>query len=256
MAGLFTKLRKGSLNLFAHAGQLPTRLPENNHRQNKCERTHRKLENNDYLFTPIDEFREKAQQLQTLLQTKESKVKELQSIVDEKEDKAEELQQILEERQEKADGIEAEVGRHIDHLMEQVSQKMDELQTTMNRQMEDGRKLNNEQADNLRDSIEKANESENARTEQLISALSSVNEQLEGLKAELSEKIHNENVKCYRNIQDLFKGFEDQIEKIETVDQNVKSVRGFNKFLTWISVINFLTLVGFILYSVGVFNFI
>ena len=46
------------------------------------------------------------------------------------------------------------------------------------------------------------------------------------------------------------------MEKIETVDQNVKSVRGFNKFLTWISVINFLTLVGFILYSVGVFNFI
>ena len=31
--------------------------------------------------------------------------------------------------------------------------------------------------------------------------------QLESIKTDLSEKVHSENVKCYRNIQDLFNEF-------------------------------------------------
>ena len=71
MAGLFTKL--------------DAQVFRNNHRNKKRERTHKTLENNDFLLTQIDEFREKAKQLQELLLSKESKVKELQTIVAERE---------------------------------------------------------------------------------------------------------------------------------------------------------------------------
>ena len=130
MAGLFTKL--------------DAQVFRNNHRNKKRERTHKTLENNDFLLTQIDEFREKAKQLQELLLSKESKVKELQTIVAEREDKAEELQHILEERQEKADGITAEVSKQINRMIEQVSEKMEELQASMSKELEDGRKLNDE----------------------------------------------------------------------------------------------------------------
>lgn len=58
-----------------------------------------------FLLSQIDEFREKAKQLQNLLTSKESKVQELQNLVNEREDKAQELEQILSERQEEADEI-------------------------------------------------------------------------------------------------------------------------------------------------------
>ena len=61
------------------------------------------MDKDDFLLAQIDEFREKAKQLQEMLITKESKAKELQTIVQEREVKADELQQILDERQEKVD---------------------------------------------------------------------------------------------------------------------------------------------------------
>ena len=63
------------------------------------------MEKEDFLLSQIDEFREKAKQLQDLLAAKENKVQELQSIVNEREGKAEEWQHILVERQEEADKI-------------------------------------------------------------------------------------------------------------------------------------------------------
>ena len=44
------------------------------------------MDKEDFLLKQIDEFREKAKQLQALLVTKEDKVQELQNIVDEREE--------------------------------------------------------------------------------------------------------------------------------------------------------------------------
>ena len=78
----------------------------------------------DFLLNQIDEFRAKAQQLQSLMLTKESKVQELQDIVDEREIKAKELEYILDERQRKADSITEEMTKQIDNLIDKVSEKM------------------------------------------------------------------------------------------------------------------------------------
>ena len=77
------------------------------------ERIHSKVEKEDFLLSQIDEFREKAKQLQNLLTSKESKVQELQNLVNEREDKAQELEQILSERQEEADEIVSDFSKSI-----------------------------------------------------------------------------------------------------------------------------------------------
>ena len=84
------------------------------------ERIQTEVEKEDFLLSQIDEFREKAKQLQDLLAAKENKVQELQSIVNEREGKAEEWQHILVERQEEADKIVTEFTKKVDDLADQM----------------------------------------------------------------------------------------------------------------------------------------
>lgn len=252
--------------------------PENTQEQ---ERTQRDVEKEDFLISQIDEFREKAKQLQELLAAKESKVQELQSLVDEREDKAQELEQILTERQEEADKIVTEFGRKVDDLANKVTSKMTEIEAsisgqvaevkrTSEEQLASNRKLNEDQiAANKKLSEEQLATNKQFLEEQAIAnkklsegqiaevkeLLENATTQLESIKTDLSEKVHTENVKCYRNIQDLFNEFDSKIEKMDEMEQGVGSVKGYVKCLSWFSILNFVVLIGFILYSLGVFNF-
>ena len=206
----------------------------------KCERIQTDVEKDDYLLTQIDEFREKAQHLQELLLTKESKVNELQVIVDERELKARELEKILNERQRKADGISAEVSRQIDNLIEKVSAKMEEIGTAIGADLKDGQKLSEEQITQLRET------------------LGSLTEQLDTIKGELSEKVHSENVKCYRNIADLFKGMDEKLdaakEDNQTMINKVDGVRKCTVVVIVLSILNMLGLTVLALFELGVFQ--
>lgn len=245
------------------------------------ERIQREVENEDVLLSQIDEFREKAKQLQELLISKESKVQELQSIVNEREGKAKEWQNILTERQEEADKIVVEFTRKVDELADRVTSKMTEIESSISgqvadvkraseNQLEANRRLNDDQiAANKKLSEEQLATNKQFLEEQAIAnkklsegqiaevkaLLENATAQLESIKTDLSEKVHSENVKCYRNIQDLFNEFDSKIEKMDEMEQGVGSVKGYVKCLTWFAILNFVVLIGFILYSLGVFNF-
>ena len=126
---------------------LDRKKPEESGQMNKQEqeRTQKDVENEDLLISQIDEFREKAKQLQVLLAAKESKAAELQSLVDERADKAQELEHILTERQEEADKIVTEFGRKVDALADKVTTKMTEIEAGLTGQVADIRKTSEEQ---------------------------------------------------------------------------------------------------------------
>ena len=234
------------------------------------ERTQKDVENEDLLISQIDEFREKAKQLQVLLEAKESKAAELQSLVDERAGKAQELEHILTERQEEADKIVNEFGRKVDALADKVTTKMAEIEAGLSGQVADirktseeqialNRRMNEEQTASNRKLLEeqaiankKLSEGQIAEVKELLENATS---QLESIKMDLSEKVHTENVKCYRNIQDLFNEFDSKIEKMDEMEGGVDSVKGYVKLLSWFSILNFVVLIIFILYSRGVFHF-
>lgn len=247
----------------------------------EAERTEEVVDKEDFLLSQIDEFREKAKQLQSLLLSKESKVAELQSLVNERQDKAEELEQILTARQEEADQIMKDFNQKVDELSAKVTQKMTEIEASISHQvtqaknagvaqLEANRRLNEEQME----ANKKLNDEQLAKNKQFLEEQAIANKklsegqiaevkvlldnattQLESIKTELSEKVHSENVKCYRNIQDLFTEFDSKIEKMDEMEKGVGAIRGYLKCLTWFSIINFVVLTGYILYSLGVFNF-
>ena len=240
------------------------------------ERTQKDVENEDLLISQIDEFREKAKQLQVLLEAKESKAAELQSLVDERAGKAQELEHILTERQEEADKIVTEFGRKVDALADKVTTKMAEIEAGLSGQVADIRKTSEEQiALNRRMNEEqtasnrKLNEEQIAANKQFLEEQAIANKKLsEGQIAEVKELLENatsqlesiktdlsENVKCYRNIQDLFNEFDSKIEKMDEMEGGVDSVKGYVKLLSWFAILNFVVLIISILYSMGVFHF-
>ena len=193
----------------------------------KRERTQEEVAREDYLLNQIDEFREKAKKLQDLLLSKESKVEELQSIVEEKEVQTKELQK-------RADVITEEMNQQIDKLIQKVTDKMSEIEAAMNTDLADGRKLSEEQAAQMKEALE------------------GLSAQLTTLKTDLSEKIHSENVKCYRNVADLSKILEDKIDKISVVEAKADSIHKCAVAVIVLTVINLLGLVAFALYELGI----
>jgi len=215
-----------------------------------------KIEKEDYLLKQIDEFRAKAQQLQTLLLTKESKVQELQEIVDEREIKAKELEYILDERQKKADGITEEVTKQIDSLIDKVSEKMEAIGASLGKELQDGQKINERQLEELKDTLgvlngQQMEEIKGAlgslsaqQAEELKNALSELNAQLEVVKSDLSDKVHSENVQCYRNLADLLKSVEEKLDKANEIEKKVISVHKCTIAIIVLSAINMLGLAG------------
>ena len=200
------------------------------------ERTGEEVAREDFLLNQIDEFREKAQKLQDLLLSKESKVEELQIIVDEKEGKAKQLQNILDERQKQADIITEEMNQKIDKLIEKVTVKMSEIEGSIGENLADNRKMSEEQ------------------TLQVKEALEGITSQLETIKADLSEKVHSENVKCYRNVADLLKCVEDKVDGTLLVNNKVSSVRRGVTAVIILTIINMLGLAALVLYELGIFQ--
>lgn len=190
----------------------------------------------DFLLKEIDEFRDRAKRLQMLLDNRETEAQKLKDIVDERQEKADalqekadELDQILQERQQEADGITAQVERQIDSLIEKVSIKMDELEASMADQNEDGRRFSEQKAKELKET------------------LGQIQEQLTTLKTELSDKVHSENVKCFRNISDVLKGTEQKIDSIseleDSVDEKIAPVKLLGISSIVVGVINFVAII-------------
>lgn len=199
------------------------------------ERTVEVVSKEDFLLNQIDEFRERAKQLQSLLDTKENEAQELQTLVDERQEKAEALGEILKERQSKADGFTAEVEKQIDAMIAKVADKMDEIESAMKEDVADGKKFNEEKARELKES------------------LGQIEEQLTTIKSELSEKVHTENVKCYRNIQDLFRSMEEKVDHLTMIEDKQRSIGAWTIVVAVLGIVNLVGLLALILINLGVF---
>ena len=160
-------------------------------RNTERERTKKNVDKEDFLLSQIDEFREKAKQLQGLLATKANRVQELSDIVAEREDEAKKLSDILEERQDEADHLVSAVAEQINGLVLKVDTRLNELNETFAERLAENAVNCTEQNEEVRAMIQEQNE-------KLSETVDGLNGQFDMVKNEICEKVHNENVKCYR----------------------------------------------------------
>ena len=176
----------------------------------------------DILIRQIDEFREKAKQLQQLMQLKEARAKELEGVVKEQTAKADSLERMVHARRTEADKIMEQVSDRFEEMSEGVRTEMTGLSDTvskevtgltqnltqeLNRSSAETRQAFESAAQNMIDqntrSFEGLREQLDAlnHSEQIGELSNEMSESMNTLKVDLVEKIHAEDVKCYRNIQ-------------------------------------------------------
>lgn len=201
------------------------------------------MEKEDFLLSQIDEFREKAKQLQDLLSAKETKVRELQGLVDERENKALRLQGILNERKQEAEKITKEIQVSIDDLITKVEHKIGELNESVHSQMEIQTEHNGTKFEHMEKDLEGMGKS-----------LEDMKNELTNMKDNLIGQIHNENEKNYAQLKNIMSEYEDKIEELEELETSVASSKGYLRFISWFLIVNFIVVVVFFLYELGVFS--
>lgn len=234
----------------------------------KRERIRENVEKEDFLLSQIDEFREKAKQLQNLLATKETKVQELQEIVEEREGKAKELSDMLDERKDAADKVVAGVRGQIDgmvgqvdskmkELISQVDAKMKELNETFAERLAENAVNSTEQHEEVKKLIDSQNEEIrkiiDEQNEKISGSVSGIQEPFDKIKGDLSDKIHTENVKCYRNIQTLFEESDKKLDIMKSEVSDLMAVKGYLKVVSAVAIVNLVGVIVLLLRTFGLF---
>ena len=203
------------------------------------------VEREDFLLSQIDEFREKAKQLQNLISSKEDKVQELQEIVEEKEGQAKELSDIIEERQDAAERVVSGVGEQIDGMVNKVDAKLKELNETFAERLAENAVNSTEQNEAVRKLID---EYQGKMTE----AIKGLDGQFEAVKNEICEKVHTEDVKCYRNMQTLIEESDRKIEETKDAVAELASLKTMVKVTLVFAALNFVGLAAFLIHVLGI----
>ena len=78
-----------------------------------------------------------------------------------------------------------------------------------------------------------------------------MSEKLESVKGEVFEKIHSEDVKCYRNIQTLVEELEKKLERVEIGEQSMKTMKGYMRAMIILAIVNIVGIAGVLAFVAG-----
>ena len=244
-------------------------------------------ENIENVFSVVDTFintkESKAEELSVIVEEREAKAEELQQILDERQEKADgitaqvakQIDVLIESVHEKMAEIEQSMNAGMDSLGRQVSSDMDNLGSSVSGQIGNlGQSLGTEISgisQNIGQSLDFGDTLEQTRriTEEgtaavtsavneanahMLQSLKELNDQLVSIKAELADKVHTENVKCFRNIQDLFKVMGDKVDTVSELEKQVGTTKTFAVISTVLAIINTFGFVVIALYILGFFG--
>ena len=169
----------------------------------------------DVLLQEIDAFREKAEKIQSMIRERESRVDELEEKLRQKEAKNNQMQLTLSTLESELEKKHKEADGLVTNVETQVDRVLGELRNEMN-------------------------------------GLSSVSDSVEGMKTDLYDKVHNENVKVYRNIQGLLEERDKQDNTLDETKNQFKKIGAKVMFATVLLVLNLGVGVAILLMLLGI----
>lgn len=209
----------------------------------------------DALLVQIDAFRDKAKQLQSLIGAKQKKVVVLESLVKEreaalteKEMKIAQLQKELDVKQAEADSLVTTVETQVDRMLSSMKGDLVHLEQEISEKIAEG---NQEEAKKLADVLAKVSDSIEEIKESLAEDPDALS--LEEVRRELSDKIHSENVRVYRNLTDTVKELDHAEDMNVSMEKRFQSLKRRNAVTTVLLILEFVALVFVLL---GVFHVI
>ena len=225
----------------------------------------------------------KAKELSSIVEEREAKADELQQILDERQAKADgitaqvakQIDVLIESVHEKMAEIESSMNANMSSLGNSINANMDNLCSSMSGQIGNmGQSLGSEISGisqnigsnfDFGDTLEQTRRiteegtaavtsAVNEANEHMLQSLTELNDQLVAIKAELSDKVHTENVKCFRNIQDLFKVMGDKVDTVSELEKQIGTTKTFAIISAVLAIINTFGFVAIALYILGFFS--
>lgn len=209
----------------------------------------------DALLVQIDAFRDKAVKLSGLIGAKQKKVVALEALVKEREadiaDKEEQiaaLQSELDSKQKEADALVTTVETQVDRMLTSVKADLSDLNQNISAKISEE---NQAGADKLETLLNTVNTSVGEIKETLANSSEGIS--LEDVKQELSEKIHSENVKVFRNIQDTMKEMDHSEEQEISFEEKYQAMKSRFIGILVVLIVNFGVSIVILLHSLGIF---
>ena len=225
----------------------------------------------------------KAKELSSIVEEREAKADELQQILDERQAKADgitaqvakQIDVLIESVHEKMAEIESSMNANMSSLGNSINANMDSLGNSINANMDNLCSSMSGQIGNMGqsrgseisgisqnigsnfdfgDTLEQTRRITEEANEHMLQSLTELNDQLVAIKAELSDKVHTENVKCFRNIQDLFKVMGDKVDTVSELEKQIGTTKTFAIISAVLAIINTFGFVAIALYILGFFS--
>lgn len=239
------------------------------------------LDRESYLLGQIDVFRKRARKLQEVLKHKEKntmtedvkqEINETISVA--KRDIAETIEETKELSQQVVKQAQSDVQKSLDENKEQMQgvveqavgemqQATEELKSLKSSLKEDLSENFKDLPDDIHKDIETLQNELTAQFEKIMSEkIETGNENLSKQMAEkmvivkdsIADKIHMENVQSYRNVKTLLDEIKGDWMDHAVTEEKMKPLKGYVKCATWFSILNFILIVAYILYTFDFFG--
>ena len=174
-----------------------------------------------------------------------SKKKEGQ--ISDKENQIAALQDELSTKQKEADALVTTVETQVDRMLVSVKKEVSTLNNELSGQIT---RENHEESARIASIVDKVNSSVLEIKDYLAHAEEDTS--LEDMKEELSEKIHSENVKVFRNIQDTMKEMDHSEQLDISIDEKYRSLKHRSAFLLIVLIINLIVSAVILLMNAGI----
>ena len=221
------------------------------------------------------ELRKRNARLKELLEAANAKIAQLESLIKSMKEESILVEKALMTRREEFAQFKEDVSVQMQQVEQSLDEKMQQFGQSLDakmQQMEQSFDVKMEQFDqSVEAKMQKLNESMDEKMQQLDEikavltelqekavSIDHIAEKTEELKIEIVEKIHSENVKCYRNMKSLVTDLEVKMEQMELGEESLikirKSFKGI-KFFSFFAFLNFIAVTFYILYTMGYFPF-
>ncbi len=198
------------------------------------------VDQDDYLIRQIDLFKNKASELQNKLNDREARFQELEERVEKKELEARDLKAVVDARQQEADDVLRSTEAQMRNLTYAVEAKINDLAAIIQEKVDNNEEITKDQT---------------ARLEEEFKQLES---RLDKIKADLSDKTHQENLSSYRNVSASLNEMQEKLtESLAETNLKEESIKKITRPALWalgISILNFVCIAGYILFDLGFFR--
>lgn len=209
------------------------------------------------LMRQIDDFKKRAEEIQRLIGQRQSQADDLDRLVQAKEVKNQQLDTTIEKKREEADGVMRGVNQQVDRIMANLNAQNDSLRNAITGDMAQKIDSISGSIDSSMDKMQETMQTEildkfEAQNEEMKTTIGGLSEGFDSIKTDIGERVHTENVKVYRNLQDLIKEMDTSEEDRLFLEAQVGKLKNQNIFLTFLCAVNLGVSIILILLQMGI----